>query len=71
MHTTRDAEPPVDALKEPSMLFSTLVEVYGDWRRYNAGLSELGSLSDSELADIGISPADIYRVAWEKACKAA
>jgi uncharacterized protein YjiS (DUF1127 family) len=53
------------------MLFSTLMEVYGDWRRYNAGLSELSSLSDGELADFGISRADIYRVAWEKACKAA
>ena len=52
------------------MLFSTLMEVYGDWRRYNAGLSELSSLSDGELADFGISRADIYRVAWEKSCKA-
>jgi uncharacterized protein YjiS (DUF1127 family) len=42
------------------MLFSTFMEIYGDWRRYNAGLSELSSLSDSELADIGISRADIY-----------
>ena len=37
------------------MLFSTIMEIYGDWRRYNAGLSELSSLSDRELADIGIS----------------
>ena len=49
------------------MLFSTIMEIYGDWRRYNAGLSELSSLSDRELA--GISRADIYRVAWEKACQ--
>jgi uncharacterized protein YjiS (DUF1127 family) len=53
------------------MLFSTLMEIYRDWQRYNAGLSELRSLSDRELADIGISRADIYRVAWENACKAA
>jgi uncharacterized protein YjiS (DUF1127 family) len=52
------------------MLFF-LMEIYGDWRRYNAGLSELSNLSDDELADIGISRADIYRVAWEKACRAA
>jgi uncharacterized protein YjiS (DUF1127 family) len=52
------------------MTFSALMEIYSDWRRYNAGLSELSSLSDRELADIGISRADIYRVAWEKACKA-
>jgi uncharacterized protein YjiS (DUF1127 family) len=51
------------------MLFS-LMEIYGDWRRYNAGLSKLSNLSDHELADIGISRADIYRVAWEKACRA-
>jgi uncharacterized protein YjiS (DUF1127 family) len=59
----------IDAFKEPAMLFSTLMEIYRDWRRYNAGLSELSSLSDRELADIGISRADIYRVAWEKACR--
>jgi len=52
------------------MLF-TLIEIYRDWRRYNAGLSELSSLSDRELRVIGISRADIYRVAWEKASKAA
>jgi uncharacterized protein YjiS (DUF1127 family) len=44
------------------MLFSTLMEIYRDWRRYNAGVSELSSLSERELADIGISRADIYRV---------
>jgi uncharacterized protein YjiS (DUF1127 family) len=52
------------------MTFSAPMEIYSDWRRYNSGLSELSSLSDRELADIGISRADIYRVAWEKACKA-
>jgi Domain of unknown function (DUF1127) len=31
----------------------------------NADLSGLSSLSDRELADIGISRADVYRVAWE------
>jgi uncharacterized protein YjiS (DUF1127 family) len=52
------------------MLFSTVMQVYRDWRRYNAGLSELSRLSDRELADIGISRADIYRVAWDNARKA-
>jgi uncharacterized protein YjiS (DUF1127 family) len=67
-----DAEPfRGPALKERSMLFSTLMEAYRDWRRYNAGLSELSRLSDRELADIGISRADIYRVAWDNARKAA
>jgi hypothetical protein len=41
------------------MLFCTLMEIYRDWRRYNAGLSELRSLSDRELADIGISTASV------------
>jgi uncharacterized protein YjiS (DUF1127 family) len=69
--TSWDAEASASVpFKEPSMLF-TLVEIYRDWRRYNAGLSELSSLSDRELAVIGISRADIYRVAWEKASKAA
>jgi uncharacterized protein YjiS (DUF1127 family) len=45
------------------MTFSALMEIYSDWRRYNAGLSELSSLSDRELAEIGISRADICRVA--------
>ena len=58
------------AFKERSMLFSTVMQVYRDWRRYNAGLSELSRLSDRELADIGISRADIYRVAWDNARKA-
>ena len=49
---------------------STIMEIYGGWRRYNAGLSELSSLSDRELADTGISRADIYRLTWEKACQA-
>jgi uncharacterized protein YjiS (DUF1127 family) len=53
------------------MLFSTIMEIYRDWRRYNAGLSELSSLSDRELADMGICRADIYRVAWENAREAA
>jgi uncharacterized protein YjiS (DUF1127 family) len=60
----------IAAVKELFMLF-TLMEIYGDWRRYNADLIELSSLSDRELADIGISRADIYRVAWEKASKVA
>ena len=37
------------------------------WRRYNASLNELSRLGDRELADIGISRSDIYRVAWENA----
>jgi uncharacterized protein YjiS (DUF1127 family) len=53
------------------MLFSTLMDTYKDWRRFNAGLSELSRLSDRELAAIGITRADIYRVAWDNARRAA
>jgi uncharacterized protein YjiS (DUF1127 family) len=37
------------------------------WRRYNKSVSELSRLGDRELADIGISRSDIYRVAWDNA----
>jgi len=49
------------------MSLSTVIEIYRDWRRYNARLKELNELSDRELAAIGISRTDIYRIAWEKA----
>jgi uncharacterized protein YjiS (DUF1127 family) len=54
-----------------AMLFSTLMQTYGDWRRFNANLRELSHLSDRELADLGITRADIYRLAWDNARKAA
>lgn len=37
------------------------------WRKYNNSVSELARLGDRELADIGISRSDIYRVAWDNA----
>jgi uncharacterized protein YjiS (DUF1127 family) len=37
------------------------------WKQYNANLRELSQLGDRELADIGITRADIPRVAWESA----
>jgi uncharacterized protein YjiS (DUF1127 family) len=37
------------------------------WRKYNTSVSELSRLGDRELADIGISRSDIYRVAWDNA----
>jgi uncharacterized protein YjiS (DUF1127 family) len=47
------------------MFLSHLVGAYRQWRRYNQSLRELNQLGDRELADIGISRADIPRVAWE------
>jgi len=37
------------------------------WHRYNSSLRELSSLSDRELADIGIARSDIPRIAVEHA----
>lgn len=37
------------------------------WHKYNASVHELSQLGDRELADIGISRSDIYRVAWDSA----
>jgi uncharacterized protein YjiS (DUF1127 family) len=45
-------------------MFSTLVRYYQDWKRYGVAVQELSQLSDRELADIGITRADIPRIAW-------
>jgi uncharacterized protein YjiS (DUF1127 family) len=37
------------------------------WMRYGSAVQELASLSDRELADIGITRSDIPRLAWEHA----
>jgi uncharacterized protein YjiS (DUF1127 family) len=44
-----------------------LINFLQSWRRYNTSLRELYQLGDRELADIGITRADIPRVAWESA----
>jgi uncharacterized protein YjiS (DUF1127 family) len=47
------------------------------WKRYGLTVRELSQLNDRELADIGITRADIPRIAWEhadynaRACRAA
>ncbi len=45
-------------------MFASIVRIIRQWNRYNRSLSELSRLGDRELADIGISRADIPRVAW-------
>jgi uncharacterized protein YjiS (DUF1127 family) len=47
------------------MFLSHLIGVYRQWRRFNRSVRELNRLGDRELADIGISRGDIYRVAWD------
>ena len=48
-------------------MFTSLVRMIRAWKRYNQSISELSNLGDRELADIGISRSDIYRVAWDNA----
>jgi uncharacterized protein YjiS (DUF1127 family) len=49
-----------------AMLLSVLRSVQ-IWTRYRANLRELNRLGDRELADIGVSRSDIYRLAWDGA----
>jgi uncharacterized protein YjiS (DUF1127 family) len=44
-------------------MFTTLKTRYARWQRYNRTVTELGSLSNRDLADLGINRADITRVA--------
>jgi uncharacterized protein YjiS (DUF1127 family) len=48
-------------------MFTTLVRLIREWKRYNNSINELSRLGDRELADIGISRSDIQRVAWNAA----
>jgi uncharacterized protein YjiS (DUF1127 family) len=46
------------------MFLAKLIRLYRSWRNYERSLSELSRLDDRELADIGISRAEIPAVAW-------
>jgi uncharacterized protein YjiS (DUF1127 family) len=46
------------------MFLAKLIRLYGAWRNYERSMSELSRLDDRELADIGISRAEIPAVAW-------
>lgn len=48
-------------------MFEVLKTRYSTWKRYSRTVSELESLSNRELADLGISRADIHRLAREAA----
>jgi uncharacterized protein YjiS (DUF1127 family) len=48
------------------MLFA-IIRFLQSWRRYHTNLRELSQLDDRQLADVGISRSDIYRVAWDNA----
>jgi uncharacterized protein YjiS (DUF1127 family) len=48
-------------------MLTSIARVFQAWRRYDEALNELSHLSDRELADIGVSRADIKRLAREHA----
>lgn len=48
-------------------MFETLKSRYSTWKRYSRTVSELQSLSNRDLADLGISRSDIPRLARETA----
>jgi uncharacterized protein YjiS (DUF1127 family) len=48
-------------------MFDTLKSRYARWQRYRRTLAELERLSPRELADLGLSPYDIQRVARDAA----
>ena len=46
-------------------MINSLFRLVRTWREYGDAVRELSSLSDHELADIGIVRSEIPRVAWE------
>lgn len=46
-------------------MFEVLKSRISNWKRYNRTVSELGALSNRELADLGIMRSDIQRIARE------
>ena len=48
-------------------MFEVLKSRYSTWKRYSRTVSELQSLSNRELADLGISRVDIHKLAREAA----
>jgi len=46
------------------MFLAKLIRLYRAWRNYERSMSELNRLDDRELADIGISRAEIPAVSW-------
>ena len=49
------------------MSIKSITEKLNEWRRYRSSVRELSQLSDRELADLGISRADIEFVAKKSA----
>ncbi|WP_342362902.1 DUF1127 domain-containing protein [Terrarubrum flagellatum] len=49
------------------MIIATIIRKINEWTRYRRNMRELVGLTDRELDDIGITRADINRIAWEGA----
>ena len=49
------------------MIISTIIRKINEWTRYRRNVRELAALTDRELADIGISRADIARLSRDAA----
>lgn len=47
------------------MFLSQIIAAYRRWRLYRLTVTELATLSDRELSDLGISRSDIHAVARE------
>lgn len=45
------------------MILATIIRKITEWQRYRRNLRELSRLDDRELADIGISRADLDTIA--------
>ncbi len=48
-------------------MFETLKSRYAVWKRYSRAVAELEAMSSRDLSDLGISRADIPRLARETA----
>ena len=59
-------DPPATIVKAPGhgigQLFGKLVAAFAEWRRREATLREMEMLTERELADIGLTRADLPRV---------
>jgi uncharacterized protein YjiS (DUF1127 family) len=55
----------VKSIQRGMTMFESLKTRYASWKRYSRTVSELESLSNRELSDLGISRFDIPRLARE------
>jgi uncharacterized protein YjiS (DUF1127 family) len=63
MRSPMSGAPQTSFEKEGQMTsIKSISEKFGAWRRYREAVRELSSLSDRELADIGIRRGDIHFV---------